>query len=64
MTKFDILFSSQLYFYMNFSIIIFSIEMSEMSHKLSRKEFLKLADLLQQPGPQVKYQTPNAWRNC
>jgi hypothetical protein len=36
--------------------------MLEMNDKLSIKEFLKLADLFRQSGPQTKYPDLNAWR--
>ena len=31
--------------------------------RLSSEEFLKVYDALWKEGPEVKYQTPDAWRN-
>lgn len=32
-----------------------------MGKKLSRDEFLKIAEELRQDGPEVKYQNPDSW---
>jgi hypothetical protein len=34
-----------------------------MGNRVSREEFLKLAEELLQDGPEVKYQNPDAWTN-